>query len=125
MGKCSCIYNVRMINYKGENRQSLRRERKENGSLPESWQSEFHSRDEVLTLLIHLGYLTYDQEGHRVSIPNKEVASEFLRSIRELDSWSETANSVQESRKLLQSLWKKINYEDKITAGYRCDRRGR
>ncbi|MCD8074120.1 MAG: ATP-binding protein [Lachnospiraceae bacterium] len=67
--------------------------------------SEFHSRDEVLTLLVHLGYLTYDQEEHKVSIPNKEVASEFMRSIRELDSWSEIANSVQESRKLLQSLW--------------------
>ncbi|MCD7765547.1 MAG: AAA family ATPase, partial [Lachnospiraceae bacterium] len=67
--------------------------------------SEFHSRDEVLTLLVHLGYLAYDQEKRCVSVPNKEVAEEFIRSIQKIDSWSEVAESVRTSRKLLQALW--------------------
>lgn len=65
--------------------------------------SEFHSRDEVLTLLVHLGYLTYDQDYHSVSVPNKEVTSEFIRSVRKIDAWSEVVKSIQASRYLLCS----------------------
>ena len=40
------------------------------------------SRDDVLTLLIHLGYLAYDENAKRVYIPNEEVRGEFLRAIK-------------------------------------------
>ena len=40
----------------------------------------FRNRDDVLTLLIHLGYLTYDEETQRVRIPNEEIRREFDRS---------------------------------------------
>jgi len=37
----------------------------------------FESKDDVLTLLIHLGYLAYDKKEKRVRIPNEEVRLEF------------------------------------------------
>jgi hypothetical protein len=42
----------------------------------------FNRADDVLTLLIHLGYLGYDAQTKEVFIPNKEVRSAFLASIR-------------------------------------------
>ncbi len=64
----------------------------------------FARKDDVLTLLVHLGYLTYDSEKGSVSIPNKEVAQEYVNAISTMD-WSEVTRSVEASRKLLQSLW--------------------
>lgn len=64
----------------------------------------FSGRDDVLTLLVHLGYLIYDSEKSTVSIPNKEVSQEYVNAIRTMDC-SEVARSVESSRKLLQSLW--------------------
>lgn len=40
------------------------------------------SKDDVLTLLIHLGYLAYDENTQKVYIPNEEVRGEFLRAIK-------------------------------------------
>lgn len=42
----------------------------------------FRDRDDVLTLLIHLGYLSYDSETGMARIPNKEILMEFSRAIR-------------------------------------------
>ena len=38
-----------------------------------------NGKDDVLTLLIHLGYLAYDSEKKEIHIPNQEVADEFRR----------------------------------------------
>lgn len=35
----------------------------------------FHTEDDVLTLLIHLGYLSYDYDNKTVKISNSEVRS--------------------------------------------------
>ncbi len=64
----------------------------------------FASKDDVLTLLVHLGYLTYDSERCTVSIPNREVAQEYVNAISTMD-WGEVIRSVEASRRLLQSLW--------------------
>ena len=64
----------------------------------------FNSRDDVLTLLVHLGYLTYNWPDRSVSIPNKEVSQEFVNAISTMD-WNGVAESVAASRKLLESLW--------------------
>ncbi len=40
------------------------------------------TRDKVLTLLIHLGYLAYDSSKSEVFIPNEEIREEFIRSLR-------------------------------------------
>ena len=37
----------------------------------------FRSRDDVLTLLIHLGYLTWNEEEGTAHVPNEEVRAEF------------------------------------------------
>lgn len=44
----------------------------------------FKGRDDVLTLLIHLGYLAYDSEKKTVRIPNEEIRLEFQKSVREV-----------------------------------------
>ncbi len=60
------------------------------------------TRDDVLTLLVHLGYLAYNGEERSVYIPNKEVREEFLRTTRN-SSRPELANLIQESDKLIEA----------------------
>lgn len=64
----------------------------------------FATKDDVLTLLVHLGYLTYNSEQEMVSIPNKEVSQEYVNAISTMD-WHEVIRSVENSRKLLEALW--------------------
>lgn len=66
--------------------------------------TSFSSKDDVLTLLVHLGYLTYDSENETVAIPNKEVSQEYINAISTM-GWHEVMDAVQASRKLLQALW--------------------
>lgn len=47
---------------------------------------EMKSKDDVLTLLIHLGYLAYDGEREEVFIPNQEVTDEFKNAV-EISGW--------------------------------------
>ena len=54
----------------------------------------FHSRDDVLTLLVHLGYLTYDKASESVCIPNLEVKQEFLRAIKNGTCWTGLIQAV-------------------------------
>lgn len=42
----------------------------------------FHGRDDVLSLLIHLGYLGFDDAQSEVFIPNKEILDEFRASTK-------------------------------------------
>jgi hypothetical protein len=64
----------------------------------------FQSVDDVLTLLIHLGYLGYDFSTKEVFIPNSEVASEFCNAIESAD-WKEVVKAVKSSEELLQATW--------------------
>lgn len=73
------------------------------GTFPNDM-TTFATKDDVLTLLVHLGYLSYCEEDRTVSIPNKEVSQEYVNAISTM-SWSEVTRSVEASRKLLQSLW--------------------
>lgn len=43
----------------------------------------FSSADDVLTLLVHLGYLTFDFDTKEVWIPNNEVRQEFINCIED------------------------------------------
>ncbi|MBQ3424175.1 MAG: AAA family ATPase [Clostridia bacterium] len=60
----------------------------------------FRGRDDILTLLIHLGYLAYDESTKKARIPNEEVRLEFVRAIRE-DKCPDTMKRVQESDRLI------------------------
>ena len=44
--------------------------------------TSFKSKDDVLTLLVHLGYLAYDADTQEVRIPNQEVADEFKNALQ-------------------------------------------
>ncbi len=65
----------------------------------------FHCADDVFSLLIHLGYLSYDRAGRTVSIPNKEVSEVYITSIKRMDGWGEVMRSVTASKELLEALW--------------------
>lgn len=62
----------------------------------------FNTADDVLTLLIHLGYLTYDSSSQKVRIPNSEVAIEFVNTIED-NSWGEVARLISCSEELLKA----------------------
>ena len=74
----------------------------------------FSSKDDVLTLLVHLGYLNYDSENEMVCIPNKEVSKEYMNAISTMD-WHEVTDAVQESKELLEALWNQD--EEKVAKG--------
>lgn len=62
----------------------------------------FETKDDVLTLLIHLGYLTYNFNTKEVSIPNYEISEQFASTIKVM-GWSEVANSLKLSDELLKA----------------------
>ena len=61
----------------------------------------FANKDDILTLLIHLGYLGYNSFDKTVYIPNKEIADEFVVSMKATGLWKETIETVLQSRQLL------------------------
>ena len=65
----------------------------------------FATKDDVLTLLVHLGYLTYNVINETVRIPNKEVSQEYVNAIRTMN-WHGVTESLESSRKLLEALWR-------------------
>jgi hypothetical protein len=67
---------------------------------------EVHNRDDLLTLLIHLGYLSYDYETSTVRVPNEEVRSELRRAL-EGSRHAEVARIVRTSDELLEATWNK------------------
>ena len=64
--------------------------------------SVVRSKDDVLTVLIHLGYLGYDWRRDVCYIPNKEVAGEMVNAI-ENNNWTEVVRSLDASEQLLQA----------------------
>lgn len=62
----------------------------------------FKTKDDVLTLLIHLGYLGYDAEKQEAFIPNKEIIGEFENAMS-VGGWSEVMRVLNESEKLLEN----------------------
>jgi len=64
----------------------------------------FHSKDDILTMLIHLGYLGYDGAVRMVFIPNREVMQVF-RSSTGGREWKITFQAIENSRKLLEATW--------------------
>ena len=61
----------------------------------------FKVKDDVLTLLIHLGYLGYDSEAEKAFIPNREIIMEFENAMS-VGGWSEIMRVLRESEKLLE-----------------------
>ena len=66
--------------------------------------TSFETRDDILTMLIHLGYLGYDIINKEVYIPNQEVLQVFKTSTKSRE-WSITFHSLNNSKKLLEATW--------------------
>lgn len=66
--------------------------------------STFHTKDDVLTLLIHLGYLSYHFDSKTVVIPNEEVRAEYVNSVSASD-WGEVSRSLKNSADTLEAIW--------------------
>jgi len=66
----------------------------------------FRTEDDVLTLLIHLGYLAYDSDNKTVKIPNNEIRQEYVNSVSASD-WGEVSKALKESADVLQAIWQK------------------
>lgn len=73
--------------------------------------TSFRNRNDILALLIHLGYLGFegdesegriDSEQGEVFIPNREILEEFKTST-ESDEWIGTFEQFRTSQELLQA----------------------
>lgn len=60
------------------------------------------SKDDVLTYMIHLGYLGYNQKLKTAFVPNEEIRQELTTAV-ESKSWNEMLKFQQESENLLDS----------------------
>ncbi len=63
--------------------------------------SIINTRDDVLTVLIHLGYLSYDRRESECFIPNREVWGEMANAV-ESSRWEHVTKALEQSRQLLQ-----------------------
>ena len=60
------------------------------------------SKDDVLTYMIHLGYLGYNQTRQTAFVPNEEIRRELTNAV-ESKSWNEMILFWRESEKLLEA----------------------
>ncbi|MBQ7510247.1 MAG: AAA family ATPase [Prevotella sp.] len=63
---------------------------------------DIRCKDDVLTVLIHLGYLSYDWREDECYIPNREVAGEMVNAVM-ANNWKPLTNVIEQSRRLLQA----------------------
>ena len=66
----------------------------------------FNGRDDVLSLLIHLGYLGYDDKTSEVFIPNREILDAFRTSTKSSE-WTDTFRSFELSQEILRATLNK------------------
>jgi hypothetical protein len=64
--------------------------------------SIIQSKDDVLTVLIHLGYLAYNWRKDECYVPNHEVAGELSNAVEE-SGWDNVVKSLQQSDALLEA----------------------
>ena len=63
--------------------------------------SIIHSKNDVFTVLIHLGYLSYNWRKDECYIPNREVAGEMVNAVK-ATNWRHLADALDASKQLLQ-----------------------
>ena len=74
--------------------------------------SNIQSKDDVLTYMIHLGYLGYDQTKKMAFVPNEEIRQELTRAV-ESKRWNEMLLFQQESERLLDAT---LDLDEKVVA---------
>ena len=63
---------------------------------------KIETKDDVLTYLIHLGYVNYDKTTGLCRIPNKEIRQEWEKAIKRTNNFSKVVKMIGESEKLLK-----------------------
>ena len=58
---------------------------------------------DVLTLLIHIGYLGYDSSSETAFIPNEEVRQLFKTAVKD-SGWIEVERAIQLSNRFMESM---------------------
>ena len=79
----------------------------------ESFQNDmttFESKEDVMSLLVHLGYLAYNGETREVFIPNDEIHAEYVRAMRD-KKWSKVIDAIKDSNMLLEATLQKKEIE--------------
>ena len=66
----------------------------------------FDTKDDVLTYLIHLGYLAYDSGDGTCRIPNNEIKDMWALSMERARGYKEIYRTIKDSKKLLEATWK-------------------
>lgn len=69
-------------------------------------------RDDVLTVLIHLGYLSFDWRTNECYVPNLEVSGVLSNAV-EKTNWKNVAKALQDSEELVEST---INGDEQAVA---------
>jgi len=64
--------------------------------------TDIRSKDDVLTILIHLGYLSYDRVERECYIPNQEVAAEMVHAVKDI-GMPYVAKAIEKSQQLLKA----------------------
>ena len=64
--------------------------------------SNIQRKDDVLTVLIHLGYLSFDWRKNECYIPNLEVAGELSNAVEDT-GWDNVIKALEQSEDLLQA----------------------
>ncbi|MGN0850112.1 MAG: AAA family ATPase, partial [Candidatus Ornithospirochaeta sp.] len=73
----------------------------------------FDTKDDVLTYLIHLGYLAYDSGDGTCRIPNNEIKDMWALSMERARGYKEIYRTIKDSKKLLEATW---NRDEEIVA---------
>ncbi|MCD7904581.1 MAG: ATP-binding protein [Clostridiales bacterium] len=60
------------------------------------------NKNNVLTLLVHLGYLSYDEDSRKVCIPNLEVRDAFEMAVQDA-GWDKVGEAIADSEDLLEA----------------------
>ena len=82
--------------------------------------TSFASADDILTLLVHLGYLTFEELGKEalgrgmVRIPNAEIQQEFINCIEDR-GWESVMKAIHASDELMQNVLE--GNADKVAMG--------
>ena len=73
----------------------------------------FDTKDDVLTYLIHLGYLAYDEEDGTCRIPNNEIMDMWAISMEIARGYAGVARMIKDSKMLLEATW---NGDEEVVA---------
>ena len=105
-GAFDAVADYIQMNYEGLKDDIIRMLAGERSSVdPTGFQNDMsviRSRDDVLTVLIHLGYLSYDWQEEECFIPNREVAGEMANAVKAAN-WTHVVDALKQSKQLLRA----------------------